>query len=566
MLPPCVVLAYRIFGGAVPSNFDLWFLASLVCLLAHALPVCVTSVLLPQAECANVNGFVQCHHLVAGGWKGGDSQRVFLRPEAVAEWERLNKLIDRGDDGNDHNHDNNDDDGNDGRSKVLHIEGPPGTGKSTIAWAWACFKAQDTNVLWIHRNEGGGSRVCLLGAGYVVYFDFTARRQSQLGLILSLCASLVRANVVVVDGITDDRKDLFHDTARWANVSNHHRAVLVTSAQIVVSGQFDHDYGITTFSMPSWTLEQYQQACADDAFFEDVKRRLGWKPARDRLDQAQAEAAYKADLLEDKFGQAGFSARWMFSLTSQEVADTIRTCVRRVHNYAELAAGLNGDRSPVAVGHLIAVDAHQNNFFVSVAVMRAVVDKCEAQAVTVAARLAVTYDNGSFDGWVFEFDFLMRLRLAHGQLDAGLRWIRVEADEDDAAAAEQWPVERRHIFYDVGDLDGAPMEASTWYLPKKSNQGGYDAVMVTGPTSLRFVQLTVADHHSRKLKYLREFGTAWQANSGRLLTSVELVAVVPAGALDAFQWDHPEGSVPAAWNLTTRTVSFRRAGVAPINY
>ena len=42
---------------------------------------------------------------------------------------------------------------------------------------------------------------------------------------------------------------------------------------------------------------------------------------------------------------------------------------------------------------------------------------------------------------------------------------------------------------------------------------------------MRFVQLTVADHHSRKLKYVREFGTPWQATSGRLFTSVELVVV-----------------------------------------
>ena len=225
---------------------------------------------------------------------------MFLRPEAVAEWEQLNNF-----------------------NKVLHVEGPPGTGKSTIAWAWACFKARDTNVVWVHRTAGGRSRISWLGAGYVVYFDFPARLESELGLVLSACALLGRATVVVVDGITNKRKDLFEDTAAWANASQHRQAVLVTSAQIVFPGQFNVDRNIARFSMPSWTFEQYEQACADAAFFEAVKRKLGWKPAGDRLDPQQAEPDYIADLLKNKFVVAGFSARWMFSLTSREVAAAI---------------------------------------------------------------------------------------------------------------------------------------------------------------------------------------------------------------------------------------------------
>ena len=38
----------------------------------------------------------------------------------------------------------------------------------------------------------------------------------------------------------------------------------------------------------------------------------------------------------------------------------------------------------------------------------------------------------------------------------------------------------------------------------------FDVVMVTGPNSLRVVQLAVASRHPRKLTYLREFGKMWQ--------------------------------------------------------
>ena len=222
LVSPVVLLLLLLLGAEVEYRLFA------VVVLTNLVPVCVTSVLLPQAECANVNGFVQCHHLVAGGWEGGNSQRVSLRPEAVAEWEQLNNF-----------------------NKVLHVEGPPGTGKSTIAWAWACFKARDTNVVWVHRTAGGRSRISWLGAGYVVYFDVHAMFECLLALVLSACALLARATVVVVDGITNKRKDLFDDTAAWANASQHRQAVLVTSPKIVFPGQFDVDYGITIFPMPS---------------------------------------------------------------------------------------------------------------------------------------------------------------------------------------------------------------------------------------------------------------------------------------------------------------------------
>ena len=90
--------------------------------VVQLLPVCVTSMLLPQTECATVNDFVQCHHLVDGG----------------CEWERLNNL-DTPWQGAPHR----------------RTAGYSGTGKSTIAWAWAwawawtCFKARHTNVVWV---------------------------------------------------------------------------------------------------------------------------------------------------------------------------------------------------------------------------------------------------------------------------------------------------------------------------------------------------------------------------------------------------------------------------------
>ena len=505
-----------------------------------AVPICVTCVMLPQESCAKQKAFTKCHHMRAGGWKD-DTQQVYLRKHAVDEWKELCKF-----------------------NKALHIEGPPGTGKSTIAWVWACFTAQSANVVWVHRDADGGSRISLVGAGYIVYFDVHADLEHFLARILHACALLARANIIIVDGITNKRKDLFGDTVRWANASPHRRAVLVTSAQIVFPGQFKADYNISTFSMPSWTFDQYRKACENDTFYNAVKWRLGWVEAKKRLDPTQDENDYKNELLGDKFFQAGFSARWMFSLSSSQLTKVILDYVDKVESYDQLAAGLTGTRATAAIGHLVAKDEHRNHFLVSRAVTRAVVDKCEAKAITMAARLSKKYGNGAFDGWVFEFDFLMNLRLAAEP--TGSQSVTLTVGEHALVTSEEWKVDRQATVYHAADLEGldnADFAPHSWYIPQKVNQGGFDVVMVTGPNSLRFVQLTVASHHSQKLKYLREFGTAWETACQRDLTSVELVAVVPAGRLSEFKWKSKEGSVPKQWKLKVRKVSFQRTGIGP---
>lgn len=238
--------------------------------------------------------------------------------------------------------------------------------------------------------------------------------------------------------------------------------------------------------------------------------------------------------------------------------------VRKVGDYAVLAAGLSGDYSDRAVGHLIAVDNEGRICFVSRAVTRAIVDKCEAQAITMAGNLSVEYqNNGTFDGWVFEFDFLMRLCRACGV--NGTHSVTLTTDRQ-TSTTKTWQAHRRVPFKlaaGVENLSQAYFTTYTWYIPQKVNQGGFDVIMVTGPNSLRFVQLTVSPRYSLKLKYLREFGTVWQKKCERSSISVELVAVVPAGSQSNFQWDDAEGSVPATWNLQVRTVFLQRTGVAP---
>jgi len=500
--------------------------------ILFAVPVCKIQRLPHQASCDKEREFVRIHTNTPDGFNN-NSRWIYLRKQAVQQWHALNSC-----------------------EEVLHVEGPPGTGKSTIAWAWACYQAAFTNVVWVQCDCSGGARICLLVEGSAVLLpgipaDQTHRIRDQM----AYCARVLNAHIVIVDGITNAQRGLFGDAAKWANTCPSRRAVLVTSAQLSLQEEFTAAHRIRRFSMASWTWEQYEAACDFAEFFKGVRENLGWTRGHHSED---VTPECKRQLMEEKFHFAGFSARWMFALPIDAVNAAIRNHLRTIADYGTLASAMMGEQNAVvSLHHLFSVDDAGHVFFVSRAVMRALAEITdnESRGVTRATKLASAYHNGAFDGWVFEFKFLLRLRHVCDDRTNSSRQITVTNAD---GAAECWPVNRRVHLYDatelgcVGDVNLMP---NTWYLPTKCNQGGFDAVMVTSPTTLRFVQLTVAKTHSCKLQYLRAFGKTWEKYSNRKLTSVEFVAVVPPKT--SFQWQKAESSVE--WPINFRTVSFQRA-------
>jgi hypothetical protein len=106
----------------------------------------LSSDLHPQAACDELNGFFTVENLDAAGLVGtSTSQLLFVRQEALDEWNGLESF-----------------------NGAFKVDGPPGTGKSSIAWAWACFKAQTHSVLWVHVDHTDAGRAALLSNRKVV--------------------------------------------------------------------------------------------------------------------------------------------------------------------------------------------------------------------------------------------------------------------------------------------------------------------------------------------------------------------------------------------------------------
>ena len=489
-------------------------------------PVCNIEFLQYQASCCTASECVLINRMTQDG-RRKPSRWIYLRQEAVEQWNGLESL-----------------------EKCVHIEGSPGTGKSTLTWAWACYMAASTNIVWVQCDPSGGVRIRLLVAGSAVFLPGVSEGQvHRIKDQMARWARLLDAHIVIVDGITRAQKNLFGEAAQWANKDSHRKAVLVSSAQLVLPEEYFSMFQIARLPIASWSIEQYEAACENCDLFNQVREKLGWTLSS-HGDNMSPES--KRQLLDDKFHCAGASARWMFDMSRAEVNSAIDTYIRCVPNCGILADGVVGDRSDQACNHLYCVDDRGRQFFVSKAVMRALAQIANNEDVAIkrATQLGALYRNGAFDGWVFEYDFLLRSRFACDASED--RSLTVNADE-------RWPVHRRVMYDTVDDLAGVrdiDFSPKTWYFPTKCNQGGFDAVMVTSPTTLRFVQLTVAKTHSCKLQYLRAFGKTWEKYSNRKLTSVEFVAVLPPDKKDAFKWQRAESSVP--WPIRYATVAFAR--------
>ena len=181
----------------------------------------------------------------------------------------------------------------------LSIDGPPGTGKSTEAWAWALWKANEdlVTVTWYHLSKRRVLRAVIDGETKKIttalMYKIDTMEESE-------------GSILIVDGVTKaDSVDVSRACSSWRGQDNAKRFVAVSSATVVIAAEQDNEANIVNFTMGSWTFEQYKAACADEGFYEQVKSNMECPDAG--LDKDQ--------LLLAKYYFAGDCARWMFEFT-----------------------------------------------------------------------------------------------------------------------------------------------------------------------------------------------------------------------------------------------------------
>ena len=339
----------------------------------------------------------------------------------------------------------------------LNVIGPPGTGKSMVAWAWTCYTAfglpdtQRKSILWAHLNKGDSRiHLCHFVDGQIKTYQEGSKRFFE-------AIKNVDADLMVIDGITNKEYDSFSSGATsWMLdfPSKKCKVAVITSGGVVIPSEKLKRAQIKEWHMPSWTWENYVAACNNDKFYKQVIKYL-------------PEYSSKHDRLASKFFMAGSSARWMFSFGMQDLEQEIKRQLRRVTNKEWILKDLSDDCCEGAVGHLRSEDKEKSVTFVSQYVMIEVSKTCELSFIKDAYRFLNTHNNPAFKGWVVEFDFL-------GQLHQALRHntkVFVRKDNQEF----QLPVTEIKYVDPDGDLNGFPLKNvkkhdGLWLIPIRWNQ------------------------------------------------------------------------------------------------
>mmetsp|Transcript_999 Transcript_999/g.1221 ORF Transcript_999/g.1221 Transcript_999/m.1221 type:complete len:589 (-) Transcript_999:188-1954(-) len=445
-------------------------------LMAHA-----TDVDPPEIPIAEITDyFISSKHLKVAGLSTADSNILFMREEACQLLKKLQEDEDHS----------------------FLIQGPPGSGKSSVVWLWACLMATTSDIMWVHLDPIGLSSCVRLYNGK--FYSFT-KHDNLLNDMIATC----NCHTIILDGITKDNIKLIGTALsgirRLDNIGGPF-VVAVASTQLVMALEHLQQQNIKVLSMDSWTLEQYNNCCSNEDFYDEVKTKLG-------------EGEEKDERIINKYYYAGGCARWMFSFTVNETCIDVENHINKCENFVQLIEESSGPSSNVAVNHLRQKRGNAH-FIISKHVMREIVKKCDKTFIKGLTAVSSIYGNPSFDGWVFEMDFLIQINEMCKDVTGHTSLQVLNADK--SVAGTLYGHDYR-TFIDARKLREVRFKEYTWLVPKKWNQGGYDAVQVINSDTIRFVQVTRGETHSLKLQYMQRF-----LNDSQLeMNHVEVVFVVP---------------------------------------
>jgi hypothetical protein len=287
---------------------------------------------------------------------------------------------------------------------------------------------------------------------------------------------------------------------------------------------------IDTYVANGWTLEEYQKACADDAFYHSVKHNL-------RTDEYSGadldDKLLRDDVVAAKYHVAGANARWML-----EVSTDVLLAPRAVR-LKDLRRGFNWYRWDFATNHLLS-RIQGEVVFVRRYLACLLATKHHEAVVDCAKQLAGT--NYGMQDTLLGMEFIARL--GRDRKQQGLLSIMLYTR---ALAAEATPVFTSGPstqFYRRSTFPAAKITLveGMWFVPVVVNSGGFDCVQ-WADGGLSFVQVARLKAQAFSLKWFESFRARFAAKFAVSPRWCRVYFVVPQADLTAFTPPPAQGTL-----------------------
>ena len=390
------------------------------------------------------------------------------------------------------------------------ILGPPGTGKTmtTMSFLLSLSKDKKWGVMCVRVWKWGPVKVLQVDQGVLRVVEMT-RNEIDKGLrrILREWTQSDKKYLVSLDGYQQgSHESVLTECVLWLHQDRANRRVVITTSmnsRAKKKPEQDRNEKVEELMVYSWTLEEYLEAIRHELFYLSVAGVMGWS-----LESDVTEAEKRSREVESKFQIVGGSCRYMFEHTTEKAINDLRQAMDSVADYKKLIDMSMGDTSDQFVNRLQGKYRMGSQVYwtlVSRFVATELAQRLGESFVREIEELSGMAANPTLKGVLFEMLFFARIGREPG-LQVLLRSGR---ESEPQGVPEKWD---RWDLYAVkylgtSEIDEARRNGMTRMClkPLKWNQGGYDAVIVDwNKTSVCFVQVTIAETHDLKLRYMSE--------------------------------------------------------------
>lgn len=411
--------------------------------------------------------------------------KMYVREECKKLWEMLNGLV---------------------INDLLFVTGSPGIGKSTLVYSYCSYKAtlpeEKMNIFWIHKDI---TQVFAIHFHSGNYYTF---REKDIEMQLSNLIENMNVDLVVLDGFTTSFKEAF------GGIITKKNTIIVCCTSFASDSSFSTSeteslkemHGrnrVKRFTMDSWRFEEYVAAEEVGIFPEGFDLRA-------------------------HFAVGGTSIR-LLKKDIDEVIITLDKSIEKLNNVELVFEGLSGYAGTDSVNTLMQCRKIDGKAAAAAPLSRYVVErlaeKCGNKFFEMAKKVMV--DNGSFQGWVFEYEVIYLI--VHGQ-------IKFDCD-----LQNEWCIgnDANYLYYDtMNDIAFSNVQDNTWLLSNRYIGGCIDMCYYKNSNCVYLVQVTVAKQHQYDMTLVLPLlkglmGSESAEASGS--KNVHFVVVIPDGNTENFK-------------------------------